>query len=265
MHVIITGGSSGIGLALARRYLAGGSSVTIVGRSRARLDAAQRELSTGALEEVPAGLRVAEADVCDETALGAAIAAAEKVLGPCDLLIASAGVVSPAPFDRMDVKSFAMQVETNLIGTANAIRCVYAAMKERRRGRILMISSGAALIGIHGYTAYCASKAALVGFSEALRVEAAPYGIQIAICYPPDTETPQFVNELPFRSPQAVAVMGTVRPWTADRVAERIERLLAKGAEVIHFGPRLSLLARFGPLVKPVLYWWFMRRTKHLV
>ncbi|MBR0554124.1 SDR family oxidoreductase [Ciceribacter sp. L1K23] len=264
MHVIITGGSSGIGLALARRYLERDTAVTVVGRSKSRLEAAQQELL--ALNEgFGPRLMAVEADVNNEPALRDATAKAEAALGPCDILITSAGLVEPAAFDVLDGSRFSAQVETNLIGTANAIRCVYAGMKERGKGRILMISSGAALIGIHGYTAYCASKSALVGFSEALRVESAPYGVKVSICYPPDTETPQFANELPLRSPQAIAVMGTVRPWTAGRVAERIEQLLSRGADVIHFGPGLTLLARFGPLVKPMLYWWFRRRTRHIV
>lgn len=263
MHVIITGGSSGIGLALARRYLASGAFVTIVGRSRERLDVAVSLLREG-LPDTSERLRAAVADVRDEASLMGAVATASEAFGPCDLLITSAGVVGPMPFDRLDAAQFADQVETNLIGTANAVRSVYSYMKARGEGSILMISSGAALIGIHGYTAYCASKSALVGFAEALRMEAEPHGIHIAICYPPDTETPQHASELPFRSPQAALVMGRVRPWPADKVAERIERAMARRARAIHFGLSLSLLAWFGSVVKPALYWWFLRGAKRL-
>jgi Short-chain dehydrogenases of various substrate specificities len=263
MHVIITGGSSGIGLALARRYLARGDSVTILGRSRERLHAAVSLLCAGR-PETSERLHAAVADVRDEAALTVVVGAAAEAFGPCDLLITSAGVVQPTPFDRLDRTQFADQVETNLIGTANAVRSVYSDMKARGEGSILMISSGAALIGIHGYTAYCASKSALVGFAEALRMEAEPHGIHIAICYPPDTDTPQHANELPFRSLQAALVMGRVRPWQADKVAERIERAMARRARTIHFGLSLSLLARFGSVVKPALYWWFLRGAKRL-
>ncbi|MCL6707699.1 SDR family oxidoreductase [Pseudomonas sp. R2.Fl] len=263
MHVIITGGSSGIGLALARRYLARGASVTILGRSRERLEAAVL-LLRAELPGTSERLYAAEADVRDQASLTSAVGDASETFGPCDLLITSAGFVDPIPFDRLDGAQFAAQVETNLIGTANSVRCVYSGMKARGRGSILMISSGAALIGIYGYTAYCASKSALVGFAEALRMEAEPHGIHVAICYPPDTDTPQLAGELPFRSPQAALVMGRVRPWPADKVAERIERLLARRARAIYFGPSLSLLARFGPMVKPALYWWFLRSAKRL-
>lgn len=237
--------------------------MTILGRSRERLDAALSLLRAD-LSERSERLHAAVADVRDEASLAAAVSGASEAFGPCDLLITSAGVVEPMPFERLAGAQFADQVQTNLIGTANAVRSVYSNMKARGEGSILMISSGAALIGIHGYTAYCASKSALVGFAEALRMEAEPHGIHIAICYPPDTDTPQFASELPFRSPQAAFVMGRVRPWAADKVAERIELAMTRRARAIHFGPSLSLLARFGSVVKPALYWWFLRGSKRL-
>ena len=108
--------------------------------------------------------------------------------------------------------------------------------------------SAAALIGIYGYTAYCASKAALAAFAETLRSEARAHGVTISICFPPDTETPQLAREMPLRPPQADIVMGRVRPWTADAVAGHIDRHLEKGREEIFFGTQLYLLGRFGSL-----------------
>jgi short-subunit dehydrogenase len=123
----------------------------------------------------------------------------------------------------------------------------------------MIISSGAALIGIHGYSAYCASKSALIGFVEALRMEVGPHGIEVGICFPPDTLTPQFEQELPKRSPQARRVMGAAPPWPAAKVAKRILQAIERGNANTYFGFSLTALGWLGPLLKPILFWWFGR------
>lgn len=259
VHVIITGGSSGIGKALARIYLKRGDVVTVIGRSAERLQLAEKSL-LGDVSEATGRVRIAACDVADEDALQTVIAESEASFGPCDILITSAGVVHPAIFEDLDSALFSSQISTNLMGTANAVRAVYRGMKLRRRGTILLVSSGAALIGIHGYTAYCASKSAVAGFAEALRMEAAPYGVGVVIAYPPDTDTPQLAAEIPQRSRQASLVMQSVRPWTPEAVARRMIRGLDRGQPTIYFGLTLNLLGRFGSLVKPLIYQWFLWR-----
>ncbi len=140
------------------------------------------------------------------------------------------------------------------------MRAVYADMKRRGTGRIMIVSSGAALIGIHGYTAYCASKSALVGFAEALRSEAGEHGVSISICFPPDTLTPQFQAELPKRSPQARKLMGAAPPWPVAKVAGRIVDGVERRAAKVYFGFEITALGLVGPLVKPVVYWWYARK-----
>ncbi|WP_454849013.1 SDR family NAD(P)-dependent oxidoreductase [Rhizobium binxianense] len=262
-HIIITGGSSGIGLALARLYARKGMRLSLIARSIGRLETA-RALLVDEDGHDPAHIHVEAADVADEAALAAAIAACQSALGPCDLLITSAGSVEPGAFEQLPPEKFREQIDTNLFGTVHAVRGVYDGMKERRKGRILIVSSAAALIGIYGYTAYCASKAALAAFAETLRSEARAHGVTISICFPPDTETPQLAREMPLRPPQADIVMGRVRPWTADAVAGHIDRHLEKGREEIFFGTQLYLLGRFGSLVKPALHWWFQRSMRRL-
>lgn len=261
-HIIITGGSSGIGLALARLYAGKDKRLSLIGRSVDRLEAARTLIEAAGHD--PAHVHVAAADVVDEAALAAAVEACQSMFGPCDLLITSAGSVEPAPFEQLPSEKFREQIDTNLFGTVHAIRSVYDGMKKRRKGKILIVSSAAALIGIYGYTAYCASKAALAAFAETLRSEARACGVSVSICFPPDTETPQLVREMPLRPPQAEVVMGRVRPWTADAVANHIRRQLEKGREEIFFGTQLYLLARFGSLVKPALHWWFGRSIRRL-
>lgn len=255
-HVIITGGSSGIGLALARIYAARGARISLLARSLPALEAARAEL---AKDRGEASVRIESADVADEDQTLAAIYKCEHTFGPCDILITSAGIVEPGRFEALSSSAFHQQLQTNLFGSVHAVRAVYVAMKERRSGRIMLVSSGAGLIGIYGYTAYCASKFALHGFADALRSEAKPHGVVVSVCFPPDTETPQFSRELDHRPLEATVIMGRVAPWSSEAVAARIARAIDKGQFEVFFGWTLWALGRFGSTVKPVLNWWFDR------
>ena len=257
-HVIITGGSSGIGLALAAIYATRGARLSLVARSHDLLEqAAQKLVAKYGMK--PEHLRIQPADVTNEAEIRAAISRCQEALGACDILITSAGMVEPGPFEAMSSTAFERQIETNFSGTVHAVRAVYPEMKRRRSGHIVMISSGAGLIGIYGYTAYCASKFALHGFAQALRSEARRHGIDVSVCFPPDTETPQFERELVLRPPEASVVMGTIRPWPAEAVARKIAKGIDRRQFEIYFGATLYLLGRFGPTVRPIINWWFDR------
>ncbi|NTF86803.1 SDR family oxidoreductase [Agrobacterium rhizogenes] len=263
MHVIVTGGSSGIGLAIAKLYAGRGGRVSLLARHSGRLEQARSELA--AIPDVdPSRIQIAAVDVASASQTLDAVALCERAFGPCDILIASAGIVEPSAFDAMPAAVFDEQIATNLLGTANVVRAVYKGMKARRSGKIMMISSGAALIGIYGYTAYCASKSALSGFAEALAVEAGAFGVRVSVCFPPDTLTPQYRREMSMRPAQAELLMGSVKPWSADAVAARIVRGLDRGKARIHFGLSLTALAYFGPLIKPPLMWWFSRKMRKI-
>ncbi|OOG68198.1 translocation protein [Sinorhizobium sp. A49] len=256
-HVIITGGSSGIGLAIASIYAGRGARLSLIARSAQILKQAQDELASKA--STVGDIRIETADVAREDEVTAAIHRCEAAFGPCDILVTSAGVVEPGRFEELPSASFQRQMDTNFSGTVHAVRAVYAGMKERGRGKIMMISSGAGLLGIYGYSAYCASKFALHGFAQALRSEARPQGIDVSVCFPPDTQTPQFQRELAFRPAEAAAIMGTVSPWPAEAVAGKVVDGIERGRFEVHFGLTLFLLGRFGPAVRPVLNWWFDR------
>ncbi|AVA21104.1 MULTISPECIES: SDR family oxidoreductase [unclassified Rhizobium] len=264
MHVIVTGGSSGIGLAIAKLYAIRGDRVSLLARHPGRLEEARVEIATMAGVDLSC-IQIASVDVASAKQVLEAVEACERAFGPCDVLIASAGIVEPSAFDIMPAVVFDEQIATNLLGTANIVRAVYKGMKTRRSGKIMMISSGAALIGIYGYTAYCASKSALIGFAEALSAEAAIAGVRVAICFPPDTLTPQYHREMSMRPAEAELLMGTVKPWSAEAVAAKIVGGLDRGKARIHFGWSLTALAYFGPLIKPLLIWWYSRKLRKII
>src|SRR5690606_24418580 len=147
-HVLVTGGSSGIGLAIASILLSRGERVTLLARDGARLAAAATSLAAEA--GGPERIHTVQADVTDAASVAAA--------GPVEALVASAGIVEPALFDAQPAVDFERQIAVNLLGVANSVRAVLPAMYGKGSGRVAIVSSGAGLIGIPGYSAYCASK-----------------------------------------------------------------------------------------------------------
>ncbi len=256
-HTIITGGSSGIGAALCKASAARGSDVSLIARNEAPLNTLRNELAT----RFPARrFHVEMADAGDNAAIQSAVQRCEAALGACDTLVTSAGIVIPGAFHAHSAEAFESQIRTNLFGTVNAVRAVYAGMQHRRRGRILMLGSGAGLIGIYGYTGYCASKYAVAGFAEALRAEARPIGITVSICFAPDTETPQLQAELPLRPLEAHATIGAGRVWTADAIANVALNGLERGRFAIYPGAQMKMLGTFGSIAMPFLRPWFDRK-----
>ena len=193
-HAIVTGGSSGIGLATARLLARDGMDLTLIARGEARLDAAVAALET--LRKNPyQAFRAISADLGAPEEAAQSIATAIAGLGPPELLIAAAGVARPGYFAELARDVFEEAMRVNYFGTLDVIRAAVPEMRARRRGRIVLVSSGAGLVGIFGYTAYAPSKFALRGLAEALRAELRADGVGVSIVYPPDTDTPQFAEE----------------------------------------------------------------------
>jgi NAD(P)-dependent dehydrogenase (short-subunit alcohol dehydrogenase family) len=168
-HVVVTGGGTGIGRAIAERLAKEGAVLTLLARDRDRLDAVGG----------PLGARTDSVDVRDADAVRAAFERAVAERGGLYALVANAGIGGPnasGPEDR-----FEDLVATNLLGTYRCVRAAEPLLADG--GRIVVTSSILARIGVAGYTGYCASKAGLLGLVRALAVELAPRDLQVnAIC-----------------------------------------------------------------------------------
>lgn len=192
--VFMTGGSSGIGLDLARKLFGYGANIIIIARNSAKLEDARRDIEQF---RVSAGqfIRCLSADVANSADLSRVVPQAIKEFGTPDILISSAGIISCDYFENISSDFFDSVMKINLYGTRNMIAEVLPAMK-KKGGHIVIISSMAGLIGMCGYTAYGTSKFALVGFAECLRGELKQQGIHLTVVCPPEVDTPMLLDEI---------------------------------------------------------------------
>jgi NAD(P)-dependent dehydrogenase (short-subunit alcohol dehydrogenase family) len=173
--VLITGAARGIGAELARKAAARGARVALVGLEPERLAAVADELG-------PEHLWV-EADVTDPAALKVAVQRTVETFGGLDIAVANAGIAPLTTVATASAHSLARTIEVNLIGS---MLTAHAALPEiaRRKGHILLISSAAAFTVLPGMSAYCAAKAGLERFGDALRLEVAHRGVTVASAHP---------------------------------------------------------------------------------
>ncbi|HUH59360.1 MAG TPA: SDR family oxidoreductase [Candidimonas sp.] len=209
-RVFITGASSGIGAALATVYAGQGAQLALVGRRRDALLALQASL--------PGTHRIYQLDVRDREALHEA--ARDFLLdGPVDVVVASAGISAGTLTEEPDdYRVFEAIVSTNLNATVASFEPFIASMKKRGHGRLVGIASVAAVRGLPGAGAYCASKAAVRAYCESLRVELCRSGIQVVTLAPGFIATPMTARN-PYKMPFLMAA-----PTFAALAVKAIER-----------------------------------------
>lgn len=177
----ITGGANGIGLATARRWVAAGGCVVLLDINRAALDAAVASLPAGAAHAIPC-------DVTERDATTAAIAGVESWAGRLDALVNAAGMILPAPSEKVEDAAFARVMEVNVAGTMRMCRAAHPLLKAAK-GCIVNISSVAGIVGLPYRASYCASKSGVDGLTRILAVEWAPDAIRVNAVAPGYTRT----------------------------------------------------------------------------
>lgn len=254
-HGIITGGSSGIGKATALKLVQRGANVTLIARSRSRLVQAQAELEAHRVQ-LDQQIQTYSADVSDRYLITQAVQAAIQLLGAPDWLILSAGIAHPGLFQELPLEIFEQTMAVNYFGVLYALKAAIPSMAQRGRGHAVLISSGAALVGLYGYTPYSPSKFALKGLAESLRGELKPIGISLSIVYPPDTDTPQLKAENLTKPEATKRITGSAKTVSAEFVAESILQGIQKKSFTITPGLEMSLLARLHSVVSPAFQWY---------
>ncbi len=256
--VYVVGGSMGIGLAVAKRAAGLGSRVAIFARRAEPLQAAATEIRQASNDpSQPVGFY--SVDVADPLAVKATIAAAAADIGAPRVLINCAGRAYPRRFSDISWEQFDETMRVNLHGCWNTVQAALPYLREHG-GYIVNTSSLAGLIGVYGYSDYCASKFAIVGFSEALRQELHPNGITVSVLCPPDTDTPGFSTENQTKPEETKAISAGARVLSSDAVAAQLFRGMAKETFLIIPGweGRLGALAK---RLLPGAVEWSFRRT----
>jgi 3-dehydrosphinganine reductase len=247
-HALVTGVSSGIGLATVRRLAARGARISVV---------ALEDPCLAALRADPpplASLHLEAAGVSRREEAEAAIGRCVAAHGPCDLLITSAGIARPGYFHEIPIEVFERHMEVDYFGTLYCTRAVVPSMMARRRGTFAAISSSAGLISVFGYTAYAASRYAVRGLCDILRIELKPHGIHVACIYPSDVDTPQLAGEEPYKPAETRRIAGTIKPIPPEQVADAILRGIRRRSPVVYADPKTRWFARVAGTTP-----WFVR------
>jgi 3-dehydrosphinganine reductase len=239
--VVITGGSSGLGLALAEAFASQGASLTLLSRDLGKLEAAAAAVRKAA---PGAKVRVEAIDVADEPALDGAMQRAAEAQGGIDMLVNSAGILREGYFETVPMATFREVMETNYFGLIHATKAALPHLK-KSRGRLVNIASIAGLAGAFGYTAYCASKHALIGLSQSLRYELRPQGVHVHVVCPFEFDSPMVEELDTHRSPENRAQILIIPKTPVETIVKDTLSGLRKGRFMIIPG-RLVRLAAFG-------------------
>jgi 2-hydroxycyclohexanecarboxyl-CoA dehydrogenase len=190
---LVTGGASGIGAATCRRLAAEGARVAV---TDVNLDGAR-----GIADEVDGA--AFELDVRSTDSVRAAVEGAERELGPVDVLVNNAGYDEWGWFTETDEALWQRVLAVNLVGVIACTHTVLPGMQERRRGRIVNVSSEAGRVGSSGSAVYSAAKGGVLGFTKAIAIENGRYGITSNAVAPGPIETP-----LLMAAPEALGDVG---------------------------------------------------------
>lgn len=247
----ITGGSEGIGKEVAREFLKKGTNVVILSRSREKLAAAKMDLLKDRTIESQV-LETQTLDVTDWKATESKLNTLVDQYGVPDYLVNCAGYARPGYIESLEIDHFHKMMDLNYFGVVHACKALIPHFIKARKGHIVNTSSMAGFIGLFGYTGYCASKYAVVGFSEALRRELAPSGVSVSVLCPPNTRTPGLDEENKYKPAEVLKTEEKAKPVNADFVAKELMKSLKKKKFMIvptFDGSMAYYLSRYSPAI----------------
>ncbi len=266
-RALITGGSSGIGRAVGVLLAGKGASVWLLARGADRLGEACSKLEAERVSEAQE-FGTLQADVADAEAVDEALGRWQSAHGAPHIVVNSAGITRPGYVQELGLDVFRAMMDVNYFGMVHVTQFLLKGMLERGSGHIVNISSGAGLIGVYGYSAYGASKFAVRGYTDVLRAELKPHGLQVSLAFPPDTDTPQLEYENQFKPPLTKQFSSNAAVMSAETVAESIVGGIERRRYLIFPGWEMKVVYWLswvlGPFGYPVIDYMLARARRQL-
>jgi len=253
--VFVFGGSEGIGRSLVLKLLSQGAKVVALSRNSDKLN----KLTQEALE-FSSSLKTQSCDVTNWDQTNATMVGLVKEHGVPDYILQLAGYSKPGYLENLEIKDFRNMMNLNYFGTLHVAKSIAPFWLKKQSGHLLTCSSIAGFIGLFGYTGYCASKYAVLGFSEALRREWKPFGIKVSVLCPPNTNTPGLAEENKYKPHEVLATEEKIAVLSPEVVAEQTLKQLVKNPFLIipsFDGKMARLLGALSPRIMD----FFVRRT----
>lgn len=257
--ILITGGSKGIGLAMAREFAQQGAHLALIARDKDALQAAARSL-----EAIGQGSRIRtySCDVTDKESLADAVNMSAFELGGLDGVVANSGYCHPGNFDAIALEDFDRQIDVNLRGVIYTLHFALPYLLQNAHGGFIAItSSPAGNAGIYGFSAYGPTKAALNNLADTLRYEYGDRNVRVHLLLPPDTDTPGYKEEVKLYPPETKAILEGGTLVGPEFVAAKFVRGIANHKRRVAVGAeaRFLLVAmRF----MPKLWDWYTAAKK---
>ena len=244
--VFITGASSGIGKGVALEIATRGGHLGLLARREELLNEIVDEARTKGVKAIGVA-----ADVRDANAVREAADRVRAELGPIDVLIANAGIGTSDHALRLTAEHAANVININVLGAVNSVAAVLPEMVERKRGRLVAISSLAAYRGLAKSAAYCASKAALSSYFESLRIDLRDSGVGVTIIHPGFIKTPLTAG----REAKMPYLM------ELDEGVKKIVSAIEREKKSYAFPWQLATIVRAGLIMPAAMYDWIAARN----
>ena len=241
-NVVITGGSYGIGLEIARAFLKEGANVFTIARNKEKLDASVEDIK----KDVRGSRTVKgyQGDVGDWAVISQTIEQIANDNGGIDVVVNNAGIYIPDYFEDQDVEVFERTDRTNYLGSVFTTKAALAHLLKHKKSAVVFVSSTVGVTGIFGYSSYGPTKAAVISLAEAVSRELRSKGLEVSVLYPPDTETPGHAVELETRPVECNAISESAKTMSSAEVADAFIAAFKKGKFTIMMDFDTKLLYR---------------------
>lgn len=241
-NVVLTGGSYGIGLEIARAFLREGANVFTIARNPEKLEVSVEDLKKDARSNRT--VRGYPGDVGDWARISKVIESIASDNGGIDVVVNNAGIYIPDYFENQDVEVFERTDRTNYLGSVFTTKAALPHLLKHKKSAVVFLSSAAGLKGIFGYSSYSPTKAAVLSLAEAIKQELKNRGLQVTVLCPPDVDTPGHAEELKTRPPECDALSESAGLMTAAEVAGIFMDGFKKGKFMVIGGFDTKLLYR---------------------